>query len=285
MNLSLKKLRKEVGWIRLQFKELPFKPLEEFRDQGKYVEITSNSTIIPLDCYLTWEENSFGKNHRKELKNFISLNSDIRFFFFDAEARDDYMNKNWGGHEIYKVYNLANIPIIKADIFRYCILFDRGGFYFDINKKYPVALKDLISEESDFLFFYDSDYVNLMSDLPPSIFFEKMANPFINIFNGFFGVKKNHLILKEMIGYITKTYPLLRGKTFENPKSAVSVFTGPWAFTKIIFEHYAHNHDKARFSFAPLESRNPSQWYMKGSEVRFKQSESYAALQNKKILN
>ena len=73
MNLLFKKLRKEVGWLRLQFYELPLEPLEEFRHQGQCVDVSPIHTIIPMDCYLTWEENNFGKNHRKELKNFICL--------------------------------------------------------------------------------------------------------------------------------------------------------------------------------------------------------------------
>jgi mannosyltransferase OCH1-like enzyme len=283
MNLLFKKLRKEVGWLRLQFNELPLEPLEELRHQGQCVDVSPIHTIIPMDCYLTWEENNFGKNHRKELKNFMNLNSGIRFHFFDAKDRDEYMHEYWNNHEIYKVYNRANIPIIKADIFRYCILFDRGGFYIDVNKKYPRPFKDLIESDTDFLFFYDSSYKNLMSDLPPKVFFDRLENPFINIFNGFFGIKKNHEILKNMIEYMIQNYPLYRKKVFANPKSAVGVFSGPWAFTKIIYNYYNNSEIQDKFSVASINSNSPSEWYMKGSEIRFKQEGSYAALQNEVI--
>ena len=284
MNLLFKKLRKEVGWLRLQFNELPFKPLEEFRHQDQHIEISTNQTLIPMNCYLTWEENNFGKNHRKELKNFMSLNKGIRFHFFDAKDRDEYMHEFWNKHEIYKLYSRANIPIIKADIFRYCILFDKGGFYIDINKKYPRPFKDLIESDTDFLFFYDASYTNLMSDLPPKVFFDRLEDPFINIFNGFFGIKKNHEILKNMIGYMVQNYPLIRNRVFTNPKSAISVFSGPWAFTKIIFNYYNNSENQEEFSVESINSNSPSEWYMKGSEICFKQEDSYAAMKNKVIL-
>ena len=123
-----------------------------------------------------------------------------------------------------------------------------------------------------------------MSDLPPKVFFDRLENPFINIFNGFFGIKKNHEILKNMIEYMVQNYPLIRNRVFTNPKSAISVFSGPWAFTKIIFNYYNNSDNQEEFSVASINSNSPSEWYMKGSEIRFKQEGSYAAMKKMVIL-
>ena len=44
------------------------------------------------------------------------------------------MEKNWGKQNISKIFfKFINGPL-KSDIFRYCILYDQGGYYFDISK-------------------------------------------------------------------------------------------------------------------------------------------------------
>ena len=90
--------------------------------------------VIPNNIYQTWENSLFGKSHYKEIMKFRSINNNFNFYLYDKKKRDDYMNNKWSHHKILQIYNKAKFGQMKADIFRYCILYERGGYYFDINK-------------------------------------------------------------------------------------------------------------------------------------------------------
>ena len=47
---------------------------------------------------------------------------------------EDYMKNNWKNNSIYEVFKNSLVGPLKTDIFRYCILYERGGYYFDISR-------------------------------------------------------------------------------------------------------------------------------------------------------
>ena len=42
------------------------------------------------------------------------------------------MKKSWGHRKIYEIYNNSEFQASKAYIWRYCILYEKRGYYFDI---------------------------------------------------------------------------------------------------------------------------------------------------------
>jgi len=59
-------------------------------------------------------------------------NPDYEYVFFDDEMISDFIQKEYGP-EIFDVYNKINIGAVKADFFRYAVLYKRGGVYLDID--------------------------------------------------------------------------------------------------------------------------------------------------------
>ena len=55
---------------------------------------------------------------------------------------NEYMENNWKNNEIYEVFKNSLIGPLKTDIFRYCILFDKGGYYFDISRSCKIPLNN-----------------------------------------------------------------------------------------------------------------------------------------------
>ena len=51
------------------------------------------------------------------------------------------MQKEFGRHPIYEVFQNAQFGPMKSDIWRYCILYRRGGVYCDIGKSMPVPIR------------------------------------------------------------------------------------------------------------------------------------------------
>ena len=61
---------------------------------------------------------------------------------------EDYMEKNWGKQKIYQIFKNSLIGPLKSDIFRYCILYDQGGYYFDISRACKIPLTKLHNKTS-----------------------------------------------------------------------------------------------------------------------------------------
>ena len=111
-------------------------PLVKIEDR---IVINSKDSLIPNNVYQTWETRYLGKTHAKSLIDFRNTNPSMSFYLYDKDKRDNYLKKNWSGHPIYNVYSNSLFGPMKADIFRYCILYDLGGYYFDLYGSYDYA--------------------------------------------------------------------------------------------------------------------------------------------------
>ena len=106
-------------------------PLVEIKDRITHHKSTNT---IPQNVYQTWETRSLGKTHAKSIQEFRENNPTFSFYLYEKEKRDSYMESSWGGEDISKIYFKSIFGPMKADIFRYCVLYDLGGYYFDIAK-------------------------------------------------------------------------------------------------------------------------------------------------------
>ena len=118
LNLLKKKLRTFTEY-----------PLEKIDDR---IVNQNSDNKIPNKVYQTWETRFLGKTHAQSLKKFRNLNPNLSFYLFDKEKRDAYMKSSWQGEMISEIYFNSIFGPMKSDIFRYCLLYDLGGYYFDI---------------------------------------------------------------------------------------------------------------------------------------------------------
>jgi len=100
--MLLKKIERKISFF---FKRITEYPLQNLGD--KINNEDANNFIIPKNIYQTWENNSFGKTHFKQLIKFRNLNSSYNFFIFDKSKRDQYMKEYWEGNAVYQVYKNA----------------------------------------------------------------------------------------------------------------------------------------------------------------------------------
>ncbi len=121
MKRWLKRLVKRIFLRRYVFTDLPWVFV------GDQISVDKLIQDITPAVYQTWESNHFGKRHAQEMQKFRSLNPGLDFFLFNKFQRDVYMKENWGERPIYKAYQDAIFGQTKADIFRYCIIYDKGG--------------------------------------------------------------------------------------------------------------------------------------------------------------
>lgn len=140
---------------------------------------------------------------KKITKTWINLNPEYTYVYMGAEERRRVVEKFYP--QLIPIYDHV-IPILKADIWRYIMVYKFGGFYADMDSICIGSLK--LSIKDDFI------GKEMIAALPIKRFFDgyrgdKQINysaEFVN--NANFGAIKNSSILKNVLDEIIK-YPFV----------------------------------------------------------------------------
>ena len=254
------------------------------RFEYRYFEIPDQivelkTDIIPNIVYQTWVSKKLPWRLIKGIKEFRKLNKNHTFLIYSHSERDEYMKNNWGHRKIFDIYQNASFQACKADIWRYCILYDKGGYYFDIKSACLTPLSDLLISEGAVL-----TYEKNFSPILPSKEILNLNCYRLNmIANWAFGFKKKHPLLELIISNIEKDAFYFEGKIFTNPKSAIISFTGPGMLTKS-YNDYLQIFKK-EISFNGVDFNEKGIYSLSGAEYRFKMCVEYGKIINEKILN
>jgi len=234
---------------------------------------------IPNVVYQTWVSRSLPWRMFIEIKKFRNLNRDFSFIVFENSERDIYMKKSWGDRKIYQIYKNSVFESSKADIWRYCILYEKGGYYFDIKSSCENPLSQLtISKGALISYEFNNTYI------VPSIELLSEIKTFdLNVIaNWGLAFKKNHPLLRIQIENIEKYSKFFKSKIFKNPKANIIAFTGPGMLTKS-YRDYLEIY-KSKIISNGFDFNGKGIYQVKGSRYRYKQSRGYGGLKNSKIL-
>jgi len=83
---------------------------------------------------------------QKKIDFFKNLNPEYRYYLYDDNDMDNFVNENFKG-EISDCYNRLNIIVAKVDFWRYLILYKYGGVYLDIDSCIDLPLNTLIKDD------------------------------------------------------------------------------------------------------------------------------------------
>jgi mannosyltransferase OCH1-like enzyme len=244
---------------RIRVNEFPRKKL------GDTFSVENNDWRIPNICYQTWVNDKFGRSHFTEIKRFRERNKDITFLLYDDEKLNRYMLQSWGKHPIYQIFLDANFGPMKADIFRYCILFEKGGYYFDISKGCDAPLRSMHDSHTEAFISFENNFHGW--DIQDSIK-KRLDSPENLIIQWGFGFIKGHPILKEVIDCIVENEANFRGKNFEVPKDAILDYTGPRSFTRAVHNSISSLRHET-LTQAGVDFLGNGSYALKGSYVRY----------------
>jgi len=90
-----------------------------------------NNAHIPGRLVQANTSKCVGKRHWIGINEFRDQNPDIDFHLFDSIECDAYMVAAWKSHPICQIYRDSLFGPMSAELFRYFILSERGGFYLD----------------------------------------------------------------------------------------------------------------------------------------------------------
>ncbi len=252
-------------------------PLRELSNKSSTTSFPNN--FIPPYLYQTWDDKFFGKTHFNEINNFREINPDLNFIIFDSNELLEYMENFWANHPIFKIFIQTKYGPMKADIFRYCILYERGGFYFDISKGCSKKISSFLTADTKVLLSYEG---NDSIILPKLDLMGKILYPEKYILQWGMGFSKGHIILQNVIENICKYYDFMKSKNYNIPKNAILALTGPGMFTKTIFELPYSSFDHSIVQ-AGIDFDGYGDCALKGSSMRYFSVPSYVKAKNESI--
>ena len=235
---------------------------------------------IPAVVYQTWVSKRLTRRFHNSATVFREQNPELSFVLFDDSDADSYMSTYWSHRDIYSIYRDAQFGPMKADIFRYCILHERGGFYFDLSKGLRRPVSEFIGPHTQELLTSEGNR-HLLS-VPPTVK-GRLTLPDNLFVQWGFGFSPEHQVLDQVLASIEKNQSKFRDKVFQFPKGAILEFTGPIAFTKAIWKFLEQNETR-ELNQQGVDFLGSGELSLKGSGGRYRQSANYIFAKPGKIL-
>tara|TARA_B100002019_G_scaffold285560_1_gene294703 strand:+ start:1402 stop:2433 length:1032 start_codon:yes stop_codon:yes gene_type:complete len=193
---------------------------------------------IPNIVHQTHKSIEFVRSKPKLLKgarSWISTGCDYRFY--SDECANNFMKgleKDFPG--IYTIYSKLPIPVMKADLFRYCVVYKNGGIYADMDTTIKKGkIKKLLSFNG-FVCSNDPHFINNNTDRPE----------YLNtrwVCQWVFSCPPNSPVLNTIIRVILKklsSVDIIKEASL-NSKWFIHDLTGPTIFTEGIKEYLLQN--------------------------------------------
>ena len=106
--------------------------------------------MIPFNLYMTAK--ALEKVPSKVFERWLKLNPGLTLKFYDDDQCVDFLRANFTEKHVEVFQNLVMGPL-KADFFRYCVLYHYGGIYMDIDLVPYVSISEMIPDFQNYDFF------------------------------------------------------------------------------------------------------------------------------------
>lgn len=154
-------------------------------------------------------------------EEWFRLNPRIIMHWFDDKACRDFMRTQ--GERVFNAYQALRPGAYKADLFRLCILYERGGMYVDAESTPYVSIREMIRG-------VDSSFISILDSTSTGIH------------NGLIISPMGHPFLKACIERILE---IVERRSYEDGSLAI---TGPVCMARAINEYMGR---EANSSFVP----------------------------------
>ncbi len=201
---------------------------------------------IQNNFFQTYKSRDLDNYSFEKLKKLKEKNPQFNFYFFDDIEMDQYMEQNWSHRKIYEIYKNSIYGASKADIWRYCILYQYGGVYLDFDSSLNFNLNEIPEHVEEVISFEKNSIISQISKTytPHFKFLSSLSAknshleyPKNLVIQWLLAFKKEHLILKNVISEIENNYDFFSGKIFDSVHLAIVNFTAPVILTKVVWDY------------------------------------------------
>lgn len=249
-------------------------------DDDVYTTLPDLGWAIPSTVYQTWTAGGFGRSHRATIRALRKRNASFSFVFYDDAMIEDYMERYYGDHPIHDVFKNAQFGALRTDIWRYALLYERGGIYIDISKSIDLPLARLLTPIAPALISWEGK----ASPFEPSARARSvLQHPDNILLNWALMFAPRHPLLKRVIDGIVDKYPDYRGIAFREPKQAILDFTGPHHLTECLLAA-ADAGEMDTAVQASTDFLDRAQWYAPGAWVRYLERPAYDIARDRVIV-
>ncbi len=155
----------------------------------------SNQQKIPKVIYQTFESYDLPEGMFNSVQSWINTNPEYEHYFFDEHKRLKFIEEHFDKNVLEAYIKL--IPgAFKADLWRCCVLYQKGGVYVDADMVCLKKLNEFIDSDDSFL---------IARDDPMSKIF---------LANGFIASTPNHPFLKKQIDNIVDNVNQLKERYY-----------------------------------------------------------------------
>lgn len=189
---------------------------------------------IPKNIYQTFSSYNLPDEIIEIINNNKKTCPGYNFFFYNDSECETFIKENFK-EQVYKAYISINdcYGAMKADFWRYCILFKKGGIYLDIKSSILPSFNDLIQPDDlcllDQLRCFETWRINAPTHEQWVLIFAP-RHPYLLE------------IIKTMVSNILCKYsPSIPGISVLNSKQKILHVTGPDMFTKNITKYLRNN--------------------------------------------
>lgn len=205
-----------------------------------------NTGMIPKLVMQTWKTSVFDKAHALRLKNFRDKYQNFSFEFYDDNDMDEYMHARWSKHPIFAVYVNSLWGASKADIWRYCILYDKGGIYLDIDSSIEFDLNKIPDEAREIISFEPRKLKNAIFDRqqPGLEYFARtdfrqpaLEVPENIVLQWCLIFAPQHQIMKTVIELIVQQAEFYRNRVVPTVHHAVLGLAGPVVYSQAVWSY------------------------------------------------
>lgn len=100
---------------------------------------------IPRQIFQTWKTKDLPGPVQETIDRMKAVNPGYEHHLFDDQDMDEFIKTNFDA-TTYKAYKMLNVGAARADFWRYCIMYKKGGIYLDIDACIYQSLDRLIGE-------------------------------------------------------------------------------------------------------------------------------------------
>lgn len=260
-----------LGNIKTKLSNIADFPAQYLQDTG---ELGNKHTYYEKCIIFTVPTRLVGRRIFKMHQRLKRENTNWSFKYFDNFEQQSYMKNNWSNAKIYEIFMKSKFGQMKADIFRYCYLYEFGGIYIDATKIPVLTFDQLFTNKDAFNISFESRLINdclrenETADFPIAQYC--LCTP------------KNSELLHCLIKCIEEKYPLISRQIFENPREAIFNYTGPIAL-KRAYDMVKNQVKCDRFHYMSIDYHNAIKFSYPGSGYFKRKTQDYSTVRNEII--